>query len=94
MTERTGGILLTTIASILWGTAFAAVGVGLKYTNPYNLVFLRFLTASIFALSRAYTWQIAPRSEWAALWFNMGFRRSVRVWIPSPVPRPEYDKCL
>lgn len=55
MTERTGGILLTTIASILWGTAFAAVGVGLKYTNPYNLVFLRFLTASIFALLFALT---------------------------------------
>ena len=50
MTERTGGFLFTTIASILWGTVFAAVGVGLKYTNPYNLVFLRFLTASIFAL--------------------------------------------
>lgn len=54
MTDRSGGNLFTTIASVLWGTVFVAIGVGLKYTNPYNLVFLRFLTASIFALAFAF----------------------------------------
>ena len=29
-----------------WGTVFVAIGVGLQYTNPYNLVFLRFAVTS------------------------------------------------
>jgi drug/metabolite transporter (DMT)-like permease len=38
--------MLTTIASVLWGSAFVATDVGLTYTNPYTLVFMRFLLAS------------------------------------------------
>jgi drug/metabolite transporter (DMT)-like permease len=41
------GVILTSSASILWGTTFVATGIGLQYTNPYNLLFLRFLAASI-----------------------------------------------
>jgi drug/metabolite transporter (DMT)-like permease len=45
--SRRTGLLLTTIASLLWGTTFIASQVGFQYTNPYNLVFLRFATAAV-----------------------------------------------
>jgi drug/metabolite transporter (DMT)-like permease len=32
---------------LLWGTTFIASQVGFQYTNPYNLVFLRFATAAV-----------------------------------------------
>ena len=38
--------MLTALASILWGTVFVAANIGLEYTNPYTLVFIRFLLAS------------------------------------------------
>ena len=41
------GVILTSSASLLWGTTFVATGIGLQYTNPYNLLFLRFLAATI-----------------------------------------------
>ena len=41
------GLFLTITANLIWGTMFVATGVGLRYTNPYNLVFLRFATASL-----------------------------------------------
>jgi drug/metabolite transporter (DMT)-like permease len=41
------GVILTASASLLWGTAFVATGVGLEYANPFNLLFLRFLAATI-----------------------------------------------
>ena len=44
---RRGGLLLIIIADLLWGTVFVASQVGLQYTNPYNLVFLRFFISSI-----------------------------------------------
>ncbi len=47
MPSRRTGLLLTTIASLLWGTTFIASQVGFQYTNPYNLVFLRFATAAV-----------------------------------------------
>ena len=47
MSSRRTGLLLTTIASLLWGTTFIASQVGFQYTNPYNLVFLRFAAAAV-----------------------------------------------
>jgi len=44
------GLFLTITANLIWGTIFVATGVGLRYTNPYNLVFLRFATASLFIM--------------------------------------------
>ena len=43
---RGSGVLLTAIASLLWGSTLVASAIGLRYTNPYNLVFLRFTAAS------------------------------------------------
>jgi len=47
VSSRRTGLLLTTIASLLWGTTFIASQVGFQYTNPYNLVFLRFAAAAV-----------------------------------------------
>ena len=43
---------LTFGASLIWGTSFVAIGIGLRYSNPYTLLFERFLiaTAAILAL--------------------------------------------
>lgn len=46
---RNEGLVLTTAASVLWGTVFVAIGVGLREVSAYNLVFLRFLVASVVA---------------------------------------------
>ena len=46
MNARDSGVLLTSFASVLWGTVFVAADVGLESTNPYTLVFMRFLLAS------------------------------------------------
>ena len=40
-------IILTGIASVLWGTSFPAIKIGLKYVDAYMFVFLRFFLASI-----------------------------------------------
>ncbi len=41
------GIFLTTSASLLWGTVFVAIGIGLRYVDPYSLLFMRFLVSAI-----------------------------------------------
>ena len=41
------GLALTTAASLLWGTVYISIGVGLRYLGPYNLLFMRFMIASI-----------------------------------------------
>jgi len=46
LSDRGSGVWLTASASALWGTVFVAADLGLRYTNPYVLVFLRFLFAS------------------------------------------------
>jgi drug/metabolite transporter (DMT)-like permease len=51
--SRRAGLLLIVAADLLWGTVFVASQVGLQYTNPYNLVFMRFLVASIIILAIA-----------------------------------------
>lgn len=39
--------MLTLAAALLWSTSFTATGVGLRYTDPYALVFLRFVAAGL-----------------------------------------------
>jgi drug/metabolite transporter (DMT)-like permease len=41
---------LTVGASVIWGTSFVAVSVGLQYSNPYVLLFERFFVASLAIL--------------------------------------------
>jgi len=66
------GVLLTVIASLLWGTTLVASAIGLRYTNPYNLVFLRFTAAStaiiipVLLLNRKYN--IRPELCRATTW--------------------------
>ncbi len=43
----TKGIAYILIADLIWGTVFFASQIGLAYTNPYFLVFMRFLVASV-----------------------------------------------
>ncbi len=43
---RGSAVLQTALASVLWGTVFVASSIGLEHTNPYTLVFMRFLLAS------------------------------------------------
>ena len=44
---RMRGLLFVIVADILWGTVFVASQIGLRYTDPYSLTFLRFLVAAI-----------------------------------------------
>lgn len=46
MNRQTSGVALTVGASLIWGTSFVAISVGLEYSNPYVLLFERFLLAS------------------------------------------------
>jgi drug/metabolite transporter (DMT)-like permease len=46
LNARGSGVLLTSFASVLWGTVFVASNIGLESTNPYTLVFMRFLLAT------------------------------------------------
>jgi len=41
------GLILVISADALWGTVFVASQVGLQYTNPYNVAFLRFFIATL-----------------------------------------------
>ena len=45
--RATHGAVLTASASVIWGTSFVATSVGLRYLNPYSLVFERFLMATL-----------------------------------------------
>jgi len=62
---------LTVGASVIWGTSFVAVSVGLEYSNPYVLLFERFFVASlaIFVLG------LFSRSAW--VWDEL---RRPRTW--------------
>ena len=51
MTRQSNGVALTIGASVIWGTSFVAVSVGLQFSNPYVLLFERFLVASIAILA-------------------------------------------
>jgi len=53
LASHTLGVLLIIIADLFWGTVFVASQVGLQYTNPYNLVFLRFVVSSALIVALA-----------------------------------------
>lgn len=45
--EKKEALLLTIIASSLWGTSFPAIKIGLQFMDAYTFVFLRFFFASL-----------------------------------------------
>jgi drug/metabolite transporter (DMT)-like permease len=45
--DRKEALLLTIIASALWGTSFPAIKMGLQFMDAYTFVFLRFFFASL-----------------------------------------------
>lgn len=51
MSRQSNGIALTVGASLIWGTSFVAVSVGLQSSDPYALLFDRFLVASVVILA-------------------------------------------
>jgi len=74
--RQTNGIALTVGASLIWGTSFVAVSVGLQYTNPYVLLFDRFLIASAVILVLG----VFTRS--ARVWLEL---RKPRTWALAVV---------
>jgi drug/metabolite transporter (DMT)-like permease len=62
---RERGLTLVVLANLLWGTVFIASSVGLRYANPYVLVFLRFVAASagVVLLALPLGWLPAVASE-------------------------------
>lgn len=42
-------IIFIILASFIWGTSFPAIAIGLKYTSPELLLFLRFLIATVIS---------------------------------------------
>ncbi|MCQ5377124.1 MAG: DMT family transporter [Candidatus Methanomethylicia archaeon] len=80
--SRAKGFALIIIADLLWGTVFVASQVGLKYMSPYDLVFLRFLVASLAILplwivfNASLSLSNAIKSKWTwffALVYSIGF---------------------
>ena len=45
--DRKEALLLTIIASSLWGTSFPAIKIGLQFMDAYSFVFLRFFFAAL-----------------------------------------------
>ena len=71
--SRRSGLLLTLVASFIWGTTFVVSQIAFKFTNPFNLVFLRFATASagIIILAFPLEKKLSMRRELSkrAIWF-------------------------
>ncbi len=76
MNRPSDGAALTVGASLIWGTSFIAVSVGLEYSNPYVLLFDRFLIASVAILALG----IFSRS--ARIWTEL---RRARIWALAGV---------
>ena len=49
--DKKEALLLTIIASSLWGTSFPAIKIGLQYMDAYTFVFLRFFLALLVMLT-------------------------------------------
>jgi len=64
------GLVLVVAADLLWSTVFVASQIGLRYTNPYNLVFMRFLisAALILAIAVPFGSRIGIRKELTKWW--------------------------
>src|SRR5208283_4050731 len=44
-------LVILIISSILWGSSFVSIKIGLDYVNPYDFVFLRLAVASAIMVS-------------------------------------------
>jgi drug/metabolite transporter (DMT)-like permease len=49
--NATTAIVILLISSILWGSSFVSIKIGLEYVNPYDFVFLRLAVASAIMAS-------------------------------------------
>jgi drug/metabolite transporter (DMT)-like permease len=74
--RQTNGKALTVGASIIWGTSFVAVSVGLQYSNPYALVFERFFVAALAVLA------LGIFSRTARVWTEL---RRPEIWALATV---------
>lgn len=72
MNRQSSGTVLTVGASLIWGTSFVAVSIGLQYANPYALVFDRFLVASLAILA------VGVFSKSARVWSEL---RKAKTWV-------------
>ncbi len=54
MKARKNALLLTIAAGALWGTSFPAIKIGLAFADPFVLVFLRMLLATILIVLISY----------------------------------------
>jgi drug/metabolite transporter (DMT)-like permease len=72
MDTQTRGVTLTVGASVIWGTSFVAVSVGLQFSNPFVLLFERFFVASLTILV------IGLFARPARVW---GELRKLQTWI-------------
>lgn len=64
------GLALVIAADLLWSTVFVASQIGLRYTNPYNLVFMRFLisAALIVAIALPFGARLGIKKKLAKWW--------------------------
>jgi drug/metabolite transporter (DMT)-like permease len=76
LNRQTSGVALTVGASLIWGTSFVAISVGLQYSNPYILLFERFLVASAAILALGVF--VKPARVWPEL-------RKPGMWALSTV---------
>lgn len=72
MDRSSNGIALTVGASVIWGTSFVAVSVGLQYSSPFVLVFERFFVASLVILA------VGLFSRSARVWREL---RRPQIWL-------------
>ena len=49
--SSSSAMAILVISSILWGTSFVSIKIGLEYVNPYDFVFLRLAVASAIMVS-------------------------------------------
>jgi drug/metabolite transporter (DMT)-like permease len=53
MESKSRALSVTVLASLIWGTSFPIIKIGLGYMDPYTFALLRLITASIAVLSIA-----------------------------------------
>jgi drug/metabolite transporter (DMT)-like permease len=76
LNRQANGVALTVGASLIWGTSFVAVSLGLQYSNPYVLLFERFFVASAAILV------VGLFSRSARVWSEL---RKPRTWALAVV---------
>ncbi|MBD3347571.1 MAG: EamA family transporter [Candidatus Eisenbacteria bacterium] len=74
LTRSTSAVLATVLASLLWGSSFSVIKIGLRTIDPYWFVFLRFSIAAALAL--VYLWSIGRLGKALAL-----ARHPLVIWL-------------